>query len=157
LERNFRAESPNEKWATDVTEFKILGQKQYFSPVLDLLNGEVLSYDIRSSPALQLINTMLERANQRLKPGQSPILHFDQGWQYRHHSYQRSLKTKGITQSMSRKGSCLDNAVAENLFGHFKEEFVRPGQFTVHSSQVSITSNLILPNIYTGSTSKESS
>jgi len=130
LERNFRAESPNQKWATDVTEFKILGQKQYFSPVLDLFNGEVMSYDIRSSPALPLINTMLERATQRLKPGQSPILHSDQGWQYRHHSYQRSLKTNGITQSMSRKGNCLDNAVAENFFGHFKEEFVRPGQFT---------------------------
>lgn len=129
LERNFRAESPNQKWATDVTEFKILGQKQYFSPVLDLFNGEVLSYEIRSSPALPLVTTMLDGAIATLAPGQSPILHSDQGWQYRHWEYQRTLKHNGIRQSMSRKGNCLDNAVAENFFGHFKEEFVRPGQF----------------------------
>lgn len=130
LQRNFEATSPNQKWATDVTEFKILGQKQYFSPVIDLFNGEVISYQISNTPALPLVSTMLEKAAERLRPGQSPILHSDQGWQYRHHSYQSSLRTNGIQQSMSRKGNCLDNAVAENFFGHFKEEFVRPGQFT---------------------------
>lgn len=129
LERNFKASTPNQKWATDVTEFKVLGQKQYFSPVIDLFNGEIISYDLRPSPALPLVSTMLERAIERIKPGQSPILHSDQGWQYRHQSYQRSLKTNGITQSMSRKGNCLDNAVAENFFGHFKEEFLRSRQF----------------------------
>lgn len=129
LECNFKAQSPNQKWATDVTEFRVLGQKQYFSPVLDLFNGEVLSYDIRSSPALPLIATMLDGAIAALRPGPSPILHSDQGWQYRHWQYQKTLKQNGIKQSMSRKGNCLDNAVAENFFGHFKEEFLRPGQF----------------------------
>jgi putative transposase len=130
LERNFEASKPNQKWATNVTEFKVLGQKQHFSLVIDLFNGEVISYDIRHSPALPLVSTMLERAIEKLKPGQSPILHSDQGWQCRHHAYQHSLKTNGITQSMSRKGNCLDNAVAENFFGHFKEEFLRQVQFT---------------------------
>jgi putative transposase len=130
LERNFKASKSNQKWATDVTEFKVLGQKQYFSPVIDLFNGEIISYDLKPSPALPLISTMLDKAIESIKPGQSPILHSDQGWQYRHHSYQHSLKTNNITQSMSRKGNCLDNAVAENFFGHFKEEFLRQREFT---------------------------
>lgn len=129
LQRNFEAELPNQKWATDVTEFRILGQKQYFSPVLDLFNGEVLSYQIHSSPALPLVTNMLDKAIKGLAEGQSPVLHSDQGWQYRHWQYQRILKQHGITQSMSRKGNCLDNAKAENFFGHFKEEFLRTRQF----------------------------
>lgn len=129
LNRDFSATRPNQKWATDVTEFKVLGQKQYFSPVIDLFNGEVISFELSASPAMPLISKMLDKAVLQLPKGQSPILHSDQGWQYRHWQYQKTLKRFGITQSMSRKGNCLDNAVAENFFGHFKEEFLRQRQF----------------------------
>ena len=78
LNRDFRAEKPNQKWVTDVTEFSLFGEKLYLSPIL--------------------------------------------GWQYRHRQYQRMLREKGIRQSMSRKGNCLDNSVMENFFGLLKQE-----------------------------------
>lgn len=130
LARAFAAEAPNQKWATDVTEFKVLGQKQYFSPVIDLFNGEVVAYELKPSPVLSLVTGMLEKAFQKLEPGQKPIIHSDQGWHYRHRGYQQELKVRGLQQSMSRKGNCLDNAVAENFFGHFKEEFLRQRSFS---------------------------
>lgn len=129
LARDFAATAPNQKWATDVTEFKVLGQKQYFSPVIDLFNGEVVAYELKPSPVLNLVTGMLDKAFLKLEPGQKPIVHSDQGWQYRHRGYQQALKARGLQQSMSRKGNCLDNAVAENFFGHFKEEFLRQRSF----------------------------
>jgi putative transposase len=130
LEQNFATDGPNKKWATDVTEFKVLGQKQYLSPIIDLFNGEVVSYELAPSPALALVTGMLEKAFLTLGPGQKPMIHSDQGWHYRHLNYQQALKRRGLVQSMSRKGNCLDNAVAENFFGHFKEEFLRQQTFT---------------------------
>ncbi|MEO0061219.1 MAG: hypothetical protein RL343_837 [Actinomycetota bacterium] len=130
LDRDFKTDAPNKKWATDVTEFKVLGQKQYFSPVIDLFNGEVITYTIKSAPDLGLVTSMLGQAVETLPAGSKPVLHSDQGWHYRHLSYQQSLQKAGIKQSMSRKGNCLDNAVAENFFGHFKEEFLRQQSFT---------------------------
>ena len=84
LNRNFKAEKPNEKWATDVTEFAL--------------------------------------CNRKIKEAKGIILHSDQGWQYQNKRYQKLLKEKGIIQSMSRKGNCLDNAVIENFFGLLKSE-----------------------------------
>jgi putative transposase len=130
LNRDFETDSPNQKWATDVTEFKVLGQKQYFSPVIDLFNGEVVTYTLKPAPDLDLVTGMVSQAIKKLPPGVSPVLHSDQGWHYRHLSYQETLRQAGIKQSMSRKGNCLDNAVAENFFGHFKEEFLRQQTFT---------------------------
>lgn len=130
LERNFTTDAPNKKWVTDVTEFKMLGTKQYFSPVIDLFNGEVISYELRPSPVLGLVTAMLDKALIKLEAGQKPMIHSDQGWHYRHLSYQETLRAAGLEQSMSRKGNCLDNAVAENFFGHFKEEFLRQQSFT---------------------------
>jgi putative transposase len=106
------------------------GPKQYLSPIIDLFNGEVVSYELAPSPALALVTGMLEKAFLTLGPGQKPMIHSDQGWHYRHLNYQQALKRRGLVQSMSRKGNCLDNAVAENFFGHFKEEFLRQQTFT---------------------------
>jgi len=129
LDRNFKAKAPNQKWVTDVTEFRVLGQKQYLSPAIDLFNGEVISYELLPSPSLKLVTGMLDKAFKKIEGQQKPILHSDQGWQYRHIAYQEALAKEGIKQSMSRKGNCLDNAVAENFFGHFKEEFLRQRSF----------------------------
>jgi transposase InsO family protein len=130
LARNFEAGQPAKKWVTDVTEFYVLGQKQYLSPVIDLFNREVISYELAPSPVMGLVTGMLEKAFAQLPPGTGLVMHSDQGWHYQNFRYQLALQQRGITQSMSRKGNCLDNAVAENFFGHFKEEFLRQHTFT---------------------------
>ena len=129
LGREFEASRPNQKWVTDVTEFKVLGQKIYLSPILDLYNGEVISYSISSSPSFRATIEMLNKAFRRLPEKVSLILHSDQGWQYQMRAYQRLLKERGIRQSMSRKGNCYDNAVIENFFGLLKSEFFHNKSF----------------------------
>ena len=129
LNRNFYAEKPNQKWVTDVTEFSLFGQKMYLSPILDLHNGYLVSYTISDRPVLGMITSMLEKAFETIPDGTGLILHFDQGWQYQHKQYQRMLRRKGIRQSMSRKGNCLDNAVMENFFGLLKSELLYLQEF----------------------------
>ena len=124
LNRDFRAEKPDEKWVTDVTEFSLFGQKLYLSPILDLHSEDIVSYTIYDRPALGMVTEMLEQAFQKIPEGTNLILHSDQGWQYQHKQYQKMLKDKGIRQSMSRKGNCLDNAVMENFFGILKTELL---------------------------------
>lgn len=122
IQREFSADKPNQKWVTDVTEFKVNGQKVYLSPVIDLFNREVVSYEVRKTVTLPLVTDMLKSATNKLKKGEKPIVHSDQGWQYQNRAYQNHLRDKGLSQSMSRKGNCLDNAVAENFFGILKTE-----------------------------------
>ncbi len=124
LERDFKADKPNQKWVTDVTEFALLGEKLYLSPVIDLFNGEIISYNIAHSANLQQTMDMLHKAFKRIPNNTNLILHSDQGWQYQHKNYRLALEKKGIKQSMSRKGNCLDNAVIENFFGHLKSELL---------------------------------
>ena len=122
LERNFSVERPNQKWVTDVTEFSLFGEKLYLSPILDLYSEDVVSYTIAKRPVLDMVTSMLKKAFATIEDNQGLILHSDQGWHYQHKQYQRMLKAKGIRQSMSRKGNCLDNAVMENFFGILKSE-----------------------------------
>ncbi|OFI39416.1 integrase [Arthrobacter sp. SW1] len=130
LKRNFRAKAPNTKWGTDVTEFKVAGRRIYLSPVIDMFNGEIVSYKVSSSPSMAMVTGMLTDAIVRLGPGDRPVLHSDQGWQYQNLAYRRLLARHGIKQSMSRKGNCLDNALVESFFGHLKEEFYRARRFS---------------------------
>ena len=122
LKRDFKAEKPNQKWATDVTEFKVCNEKLYFSPIIDLFNGEVISFNLSKHPNFEQIKDMLHKAFEKIPDNTNLILHSDQGWQYQMKQYQNILKEKGIRQSMSRKGNCLDNACAENFFGILKSE-----------------------------------
>lgn len=124
LNRNFKANKPNEKWVTDVTEFSLFGEKLYLSPILDLYNGEIISYHIEKRPIFTMVTKMLEKAICKLDKSDKVILHSDQGWQYQMKKYQGILKKNNITQSMSRKGNCLDNSVMENFFGHLKSELL---------------------------------
>jgi transposase InsO family protein len=123
LGRDFVAPAPNQKWATDVTEFSLCGRKLYLSPIIDLYNGELISYNLSEHPSLQQPLSMLSEAFLKVPDGTQLILHSDQGWQYQHLQYRKKLADKGIVQSMSRKGNCLDNAVMENFFGILKSEF----------------------------------
>ena len=122
LKREFYAEKPYEKLTTDVTQFKVCDDKVYLSPVMDLFNREIVSYSISLSPNLEQVREMLNVLFEKLPDDAKPIFHSDQGWQYQHAEYQRLLSEHNITQSMSRKGNCMDNGAMENFFGRLKVE-----------------------------------
>jgi transposase InsO family protein len=130
IDRDFKTARPNEKWVTDVTEFKVEGQKLYLSPVMDLFNGEIIAYTTARRPLFNMIGTMLNRAFFRLGPADRPVLHSDQGWQYQMEKYRRRLNEHAITQSMSRKGNCLDNAAMESFFATLKSEYFYLNKFS---------------------------
>ena len=129
LNREFRAEKPNQKWVTDVTEFRLFGQKLYLSPILDLYSGDIVTYTLSESPNLLMVTTMLEQAFQKIPDNTGLLLHSDQGWHYQHKHYRKMLEDKGVRQSMSRKGNCYDNSVMENFFGHLKSELLYLQEF----------------------------
>lgn len=130
LNRDFKAVRPNQKWATDVTEFKVADRKAYLSPIMDMFNGEIVAYTISDRPDLKMVMDMMSTAKRKVKSTNGVILHSDQGWHYQHMKYQQRLKRYGIIQSMSRKGNCLDNAVMENFFGIMKSELLYLQQFS---------------------------
>jgi putative transposase len=127
LKRQFTAQSANQKWVTDVTEFNVAGDKLYLSPVMDLYNGEIIAFETATRPIFKLVGNMLAKALDSLGNTEKPILHSDQGWQYQMPAYRRLLQRRDIVQSMSRKGNCLDNAAMESL--------LRPPQIRVLPSQ----------------------
>jgi transposase InsO family protein len=130
LKRKFKAEAPNQKWATDITEFNVSGNKLYLSSIIDLFNQEIISYELTERPVFNQVVMMLEKAFKKIPNNTNLTLHSDQGWQYQMKQYQYLLKEKGIIQSMSRKGNCLDNAIIENFFGILKSELFYIQKFT---------------------------
>lgn len=129
LNRDFTATRPNEKWVTDVTEFSVGGKKLYLSPVLDLYNGEIVAYESSIRPDFSMVMGMLKKTVKARGKTAKPLLHSDQGWHYRMPLYQAELARRGITQSMSRKGNCFDNAVMESFFGTLKAECFHLNEF----------------------------
>lgn len=129
LARQFHADGPNQKWVTDVTEFNVSGEKLYLSPVMDLYNGEIVAYEMQRRPNFGLVRGMLAKALGKLGAREAPLLHSDQGWPYQMRAYRRQLGERGMTQSMSRKGNCLDNAAMESFFGTLKSEFFYLNKF----------------------------
>lgn len=122
LNRDFKTTQPYKKLVTDVTEFAICDEKIYLSPVMDLYNKEILSYSVSRKPSFAQTREMLTGLFEVLPKDAKPLLHSDQGWQYQMKEYQRLLREHNITQSMSRKGNCLDNSCMENFFGRLKVE-----------------------------------
>ena len=122
LNRQFESQKPFEKLVTDVTEFHVCNEKVYLSPVMDLFNREIVAHSISRSPSFAQTKVMLEQLFEKLPKEATPLMHSDQGWQYQMREYQSMLKEHNITQSMSRKGNCLDNSVMENFFGRLKTE-----------------------------------
>ena len=98
LNREFETKEPNQKWVTDVTEFKVHNEKLYWSPILDLFNGEVISFNLSRHPVFAQVVDMLEKAFNKIPDNTNLILHSDQGWQYQMKQYQHLLKEKGIRQ-----------------------------------------------------------
>ncbi|WP_108672584.1 IS3 family transposase, partial [Peribacillus acanthi] len=122
LKREFTAEKPNEKWVTDVTEFKYgSSKKAYLSAILDLYDGSIVSYVLGHSNNNKLVFETLDQATKHLK-GDKPLIHSDRGYQYTSHGFKRRLDKAEITQSMSRVGRCIDNGPMESFWGTLKCE-----------------------------------
>lgn len=106
------------------------GEKLYLSPILDLHNGEIVAYQTARRPCFELVSGMLRKAMARLTEQEKPLVHSDQGWQYQMAAYRRLLQERGLRQSMSRKGNCLDNATMESFFSTLKTEFFYLNKFS---------------------------
>lgn len=122
INRNFVSDGPNRKWTTDVSQFNCPFGKAYLSPILDMGTGDIVAWDLSLSPNLEQTNRMLDMAFNKYPNLAGLIMHSDMGWQYQHQAYQTRLKEKGIVQSMSRKGNCIDNCIMESFFGTLKNE-----------------------------------
>lgn len=122
LARDFRAEQVNEKWLTDVTEFKLdSGTKLYLSAILDRCDRSIVAYKIGTSNNNELVFSTFDEAVER-NPDARPIFHSDRGFQYTNKIFKSKLDARGMTQSMSRVGRCLDNAPMEGFWGTLKSE-----------------------------------
>ena len=129
LNRDFHAEKPYQKWVTDVTEFSLFGEKLYLSPILDLHSSDLVSYTISDRPVISMVTTMLDEAFAKIPDGTNLILHSDQGWQYQHRRYQRTLREKGIQQSMKLQGELSGQCCDRIFFGLLKSELLYLQEF----------------------------
>ena len=123
LKREFNATKPNEKWATDVTEFKVpeTGRKLYLSVILDLYDRFPVAYVISGRNDNKLVFDTYDKALKD-NPDARPIFHSDRGFQYTRRIFQKRLREQGMEQSMSRVGHCIDNGPTEGLWGIIKSE-----------------------------------
>lgn len=123
LKRNFKADYPNQKWCTDVTEFKIPGQKQklYLSAILDLYDKSIVAYILSNRNDNKLVFDTFDLALKR-NPYAKPIFHSDRGFQYTSKQFKFKLDQAGMIQSMSRVGKCIDNGPMEGFWGTLKSE-----------------------------------
>lgn len=124
INRRFHTNIALQKLTTDITEFKCSENfKLYLSPIMDMYNGEILSYGISMHPTLDFVMKPLEDALQIVKDSKyRTTIHSDQGWHYQHRKCVKTLKGHNVFQSMSRKGNCIDNSPMENFFGLLKQE-----------------------------------
>lgn len=131
--RVFMTEHANQIWGTDVTEFHIASGKLYLSPILDFHTREIISYNVSKSPNFDQTKDMVSKAFNQYENLKDLVMHSDQGWQYQMQLYHKLLNDRGISQSMSRKGNCLDNAPMENFFGIMKKEMFIGKEYTFNS------------------------
>lgn len=125
LDRNFNQTAPYKALGTDITYLHDAnGQRSYLSIILDMATGEVVAHRVSASLGLDLAMDVIKQAVDRLGKRRliGAMIHSDQGFHYTHPFYIRYLADRGIVQSMSRKGNCIDNAPVESFFGHLKDE-----------------------------------
>ncbi|VEF47783.1 integrase catalytic subunit [Bacillus freudenreichii] len=124
IRRRFYTNVCRQKLTTDITEFKCSdGGKLYLSPIMDMYNGEILSYGMSVRPTLDFVLKPLNETLEVIKGAKyRTTIHSDQGWHYQHRKWVRTLKEHNVFQSMSRKGNCIDNSPMENFFGLLKQE-----------------------------------
>jgi len=124
LNRNFHADKPNQKWVTDITYIHTSQGTLYLSAIRDLYDNSIISYKTGTEQTANLVLNTIREANTKEMVAAKLHLHSDQGFQYTSHGYFNLTKEYGITPSMSRRGNCLDNAMAENFFSILKSECI---------------------------------
>lgn len=126
LNRNFTAEKPNQKWVTDVTQYRVGERWLYLSAVKDLFNNEIVAYQLSERNDNELVLQTFAKAFAKQKDVTGLVVHSDQGFQYTSHAYHNMLPKVSAQISMSRRGNCLDNASMESFFSHLKTEGLYP-------------------------------
>ena len=146
LNREFSADAPNQKWLTDVTEFKYYVaqevHKVYLSAILDLYDRRIVSYVIGDSNNNPLVFDTFDAAI-AANPGATPLCHSDRGFQYTNRLFHAKLEAAGMTQSMSRVAKCIDNGPMEGFWGIFKRERYYGKKFKDKDSLVSMIEEYI--------------
>ena len=146
LNREFKADKPNQKWLTDVTEFKyyvgIEVKKVYLSAILDLYDRRIVSYVIRDTNDNPLVFDTF-RAAIAAEPDAHPLCHSDRGFQYTCRSFHHMLTKAGMTQSMSRVAKCIDNGPMEGFWGILKRERYYGIRFTDRANLVAMIEDFI--------------
>ena len=144
LARDFNADYPNQKWLTDITEFKIPGTKQklYLSAILDLFDNSIIAYKISTINNNQLVFDTFDLAIEKY-PFASPIFHSDRGFQYTSKIFKCKLDEAGMIQSMSRVGKCIDNGPMEGFWGILKRERYYGKRFTDKETLVKMIEDYI--------------
>ena len=146
LNRKFTADAPNEKWLTDVTEFKYyVGaeiKKIYLSAILDLFDRRIVAYKIGDSNNNELVFKTFDEAV-ALNPDAHPLFHSDRGFQYTSKTFHQKLMVAGMRQSMSRVGRCIDNGPMEGYWGILKSEMYYLRKFTDREDLVHAIENYI--------------
>lgn len=129
LNRDFRADRPNQKWVTDITYIKVNGVWLYLAAVMDLYSRSIVGWSMSRSMKTPLIEEAMKMALSRRQPQPGLVVHSDRGVQYRSGEYQQLLRDHGCVISMSRKGNCWDNAAMEAFFGRLKVELIYPERY----------------------------
>lgn len=146
LHREFKAEKPNEKWLTDVTEFKYYtGQEKhkiYLSAILDLYDRRIVAYEISDSNNNDLVFNTFDKAVKE-NPEAQPLFHSDRGFQYTSKDFYKRLKKANMRQSMSRVGKCIDNGPMEGFWGILKRERYYKKRYTSKSELISMIEDYI--------------
>ena len=147
LNRQFYADKPNEKWLTDVTEFKwyegIVVHKIYLSAILDLYDRRIVSFVIRDHNDNPLVFDTFDAAV-RENPDAHPLFHSDRGYQYTNRTFYEKLVAAGMTQSMSRVAKCIDNGPMEGFWGILKRERYYGKRFESREALVEMIENYIV-------------
>lgn len=146
LNRDFHADKPNEKWLTDITEFKyyVDGEKKkvYLSAILDLFDRRIVAYVIGDSNNNKLVHDTFDNAIVA-NPDAHPIFHSDRGFQYTSNAFHTKLEEQKMVQSMSRIGRCIDNGPMEGFWGILKRERYYKHKFNSKSSVVEMIEDYI--------------
>ena len=144
LNRDFTANTVNEKWCTDVTEMKYgsEGEKAYLSAILDLKGRDIVSFAIGKSNNNQLVFETFDLAIQKY-PDAHPLFHSDRGFQYTSKVFKTKLDKQKMTQSMSRVGRCIDNGPMEGFWGILKCEMYYLNHFATYEELVAAIEQFI--------------
>ncbi|HAS1313566.1 TPA: IS3 family transposase, partial [Enterobacter bugandensis] len=125
LQRQFNPDAPDERWVTDITYIRTHEGWLYLAVVVDLFSRKIIGWSMQSRMTKDIVLNALLMAVWRRNPEKQVLVHSDQGSQYTSHEWQSFLKSHGLEGSMSRRGNCHDNAVAESFFQLLKRERIK--------------------------------